>query len=270
MPCLPRLRLVLFLAVAPGWTMVAGGTGAADIEGRLEAGGSAAVIEVIDGDTLRLGDGRQVRLVGLQAPKLPLGRPGFVEWPLAETARQALAELTRGRTVRLAYGGARMDRYRRALAHLFVGADTWVQGEMLSRGLARVYTFPDNRALAAEMYAREEVARRQGRGIWGHPFYRLRTAETVKRDEGTFQIVEAGVLRAARVRDRVFLNFAQDWRDDFTVTIDADILASFVAAGLDPLALEGTQIRVRGWIKTWNGPLIEATHPEQIEVLSGR
>jgi len=263
MPCPRWLRLALFLAVMPGWA-------AAGIEERLEAGESGAVVEVVDGDTLKLDDGRQVRLVGLQAPKLPLGRPGFAEWPLAETARQALAELTRGHIVRLAYGGARLDRYRRVLAHLFVGTDTWLQGEMLSRGLARVYTFPDNRALAAEMLAREAAARRDRRGIWGHPFYRLRTAETVRRDEGTFQIVEDRVLRAARVRDRVFLNFAKDWREDFTVEIAAERLASFAAAGLDPLALEGAHIRVRGWIKTWNGPLIEATHPEQIEVLAGR
>ncbi len=258
----PWLGLALVLATLPGW--------AADIEGRLQAGGSGTVAEVIDGDTVRLDDGREVRLVGLQAPKLPLGRKGFAEWPLAETARQALAELTRGHIVRLAYGGARLDRYRRVLAHLFVGTDTWLQGEMLSRGLARVYTFPDNRALAAEMLAREAAARRDRRGIWGHPFYRLRTAETVRRDEGTFQIVEDRVLRAARVRDRVFLNFAKDWREDFTVEIAAERLASFAAAGLDPLALEGAHIRVRGWIKTWNGPLIEATHPEQIEVLAGR
>lgn len=264
MACPPWLRLVLVLAVVPGWATAAG------IEGRLEAGGSGAVVEVIDGDTVRLDDGREVRLVGLQAPKLPLGRKGFAEWPLAETARQALAELTQGRTVRLAYGGARLDRHRRALAHLFTDADTWVQGEMLGRGLARVYTFPDNRALAAEMLSREAAARDQGKGIWGHPFYRLRTAETVGRDDGTFQIVEARVLKAARVRDRVFLNFGRDWRDDFTVAIEADNLPSFAAAGFDPLALEGANIRVRGWIKTWNGPLIEATHPEQIEVSAGR
>ncbi len=258
----PWLGLALVLATLPGW--------AADIEGRLQAGGSGTVAEVIDGDTVRLDDGREVRLVGLQAPKLPLGRKGFAEWPLAETARQALAQLTRGRAVRLAYGGARLDRHRRHLAHLFIDADTWVQGEMLGGGLARVYTFPDNRALAAEMLAREAAARDRGLGIWGHPFYRLRTAETVKRDDGTFQIVEARVLKAARVRDRVYLNFAPDWRTDFTVAIEADALPSFAAAGLNPLALEGAQIRVRGWIKTWNGPMIEATHPEQIEVPAGR
>lgn len=265
-----RPGLVLLLAIALGAATSAGGPAAlaGEVEARLQAGESAAVVEVIDGDTLRLGDGRQVRLVGIQAPKLPLGRPGFAEWPLAETARQSVIELTQGRIVRLAYGGARMDRHGRALAHLFVGEDTWVQGEMLSRGLARVYTFPDNRALAAEMVALEDAARRNRRGIWGHPFYRLRTAETVKRDEGTFQIVEDRVFGAARVRDRVFLNFAADWREDFTVVIEANRLGPFTDAGLDPLTLEGARIRVRGWIKTWNGPMIEATHPEQIEVLA--
>jgi micrococcal nuclease len=40
----------------------------------------------------------------------------------------------------------------------------------------------------------------------------------------------------------------------------------FEEAGVDPLAFEGREIRVRGWIQKWNGPLIEATHPEQIEL----
>src|SRR5262245_858154 len=52
----------------------------------LAPGGEAEVSEIIDGDTLRLDDGREVRLVGTQAPKLPLGRPNFPTWPLAEEA----------------------------------------------------------------------------------------------------------------------------------------------------------------------------------------
>jgi len=262
--CRLRRGLALFLVIALGGAVASAG----EVETRLQAGESAAVVEVVDGDTVRLDDGRQVRLVGIQAPKLPLGRRGFAEWPLADTARQSVTELTQGRVVRLAYGGARMDRHRRALAHLFVGEGTWVQGEMLSRGLARVYTFPDNRSLAAEMLALEDAARRDRRGIWGHPFYRLRTAESVKPDEGTFQIVEDRVLKAARVSGRIFLNFAPEWREDFTVIIEANRLAAFTDSGLDPLTLEGARIRVRGWIKSWNGPMIEATHPEQIELLA--
>ena len=31
--------------------------------------------------------------------------------------------------------------------------------------------------------------------------------------------------------------------------------------------LEGKEVRVRGWIEWWNGTVIKATHPEQIEIL---
>src|SRR5437764_895982 len=65
----------------------------------LEAGGDGVVASVIDGDSLRLADGRTVRMVGIQAPKLPKGRPNFAEWPLAREAQAALSDLVRGRTV---------------------------------------------------------------------------------------------------------------------------------------------------------------------------
>ena len=76
------------------------------------------VAAAIDGDSLTLADGRTVRLVGIQAPKLPKGRPNFAEWPLARAAQGALEELVAGRPVALAFGGARQDRYGRVLAHL--------------------------------------------------------------------------------------------------------------------------------------------------------
>ena len=48
----------------------------------LEPGGRIIVVEIVDGGTLRLDMGKQVRLVGLQAPRLPLGRANFKAWPL--------------------------------------------------------------------------------------------------------------------------------------------------------------------------------------------
>jgi hypothetical protein len=68
---------------------------------------------------------------------------------------------------------------------------------------------------------------------------------------------------------RVYLNFASDWRSDFTISIERKDVAAFVSAGLDPMALAGKRVRVRGWLAWRNGPMIEATHPEQIELLPG-
>ncbi len=254
--------MVRLLALVLVWALTTA-AGAAD----LAPGGAAVVAEVVDGDTVVLADGRQVRLVGLQAPKLPLGRPGFRPWPLADEAKAALEALVLGRPVTLRYGGRQLDRHGRALAHLFDADGRWVQGALLEAGWARVYSFPDNRARVAEMYALERTARAARRGIWGHPFYALRSPEETGRHIGTFQVVEGRVLDAARVRGRVYLNFGPDWRTDFTVSIPPKVVRLFKAADIDPLSLEDRVIRVRGWLKKFNGPMIEASHPEQVEVV---
>jgi len=239
----------------------------ADAFAALEIAGTGSVVEIVDGDTLVLADGRQVRLVGIQAPKLPLGRPGFKAWPLAEEAKAALAELAMGRNVTLGYGGRRIDRHGRALAHLFDESGLWIQGALIDRGMARIYSFSDNRALVPEMLAREAVTREAGRGIWALRAYAVRDAAAVPARLSGFELIEGRVVEAATVRKRTYLNFGADWRSDFTVSLTSKVRKRFEAEGIDPLSYQGKLVRVRGWLKSYNGPLIEATHPEQIEVI---
>lgn len=241
------------------------------------------VEDVVDGDTLLLEDGREVRLTGIQAPKLPLGRTGFEPWPKADEAREALVALVKGRSAVLKYGGARIDRHGRVLAHVFVGSaqeERWLQREMLLMGLARVYTFPDNRACAAELLDAERQAREAGLEIWQEPFYGVRDAadeEALEERAGRFELVEGSITSAALVRGRIYLNFGEDYREDFTVTVDDKNARLFLKsepwssllvneANAAPV-LAGQKVRVRGWVDRYNGPEIEATHPEQIELL---
>ncbi len=257
------IRIGVFLAF---WLV-----GAAALAQPLQPGGSATVIGVIDGDTVVLDaeiDGsNRVRLVGIQAPKLPLGRKNFDKWPLADDSKAALEKLILGRRVSLKFGGRRMDRHGRLLAHLYGADGGWVQGALLAAGMARVYSFADNRALIADMLALERQARQARRGVWAERFYAVRVADKVDRLIGTFQLVEGVVYDAQAVRGKTYLNFTADWRNDFTVSIDKRALKSFTALGIDPLTLKGRRLRVRGWIKKRNGPLIEASHPEQIEII---
>lgn len=222
---------------------------------------------VIDGDTLVLEDGTEVRLVGIQAPKPPLGWPATAPWRLAGKARTALADLTEGARVRLHFGGRRGDRYGRHLAHLERSDGLWIQGAMLRQGLARVYSFADNRALIGDMLALEREARARSLGIWNDPHYRIRDPQEVAEYVGGFQLVEGVVVDSALIRRVTYLNFGADWRTDFTVRIAPAAGKLFAKAGLDPLLLKGKRIRVRGWIKSWNGPMIEPSHPGQIEIL---
>ena len=271
-----RAILVLIFAFgATSWPVAAAGPTAAGPGVTIEE--FARAIAIVDGDTLVLDDGRQVRLVGIQAPKLPLGLPSvplreagrakFKAWPLAEEAKAALRALALGRALSLAYGGRRTDRHGRALAHLYDPAGRWLQGALLAAGMARVYSFADNRALLPRMLGHERRARAARRGIWKSPFYAVRKAAAAGVHVGSFQLVEGRVLKTATVRGRVYLNYGDDWRSDFTVTLAPKVRRLFEAEGIDPADYEGRRLRVRGWLKSYNGPMIEVTHPEQIELL---
>ena len=238
----------------------------------LQPGPRGTVASVTDGDTVVLDNGMVVRLIGTQAPKLPLGRDGFETWPMAHEAKAALEELVLGEAVELRYGGERIDRHGRALGHLFLAdGDGWVQEEMIAAGLARVYSFPDNRSCLVELMAAETQARAMQLGIWTDPYYTVRRAdrpETIVSRVGHYELVEGRVLLADSVSGRVFLNFGRHWKEDFTAVIERSALRMFDDAGFDPLRLEGALVRVRGWIDERDGPRVEVTHPEQIEVLA--
>ncbi|MDB5472893.1 MAG: thermonuclease family protein [Devosia sp.] len=241
---------------------------------RMEPGGT--VVQVTDGDTVVLDDGRVVRLIGIQAPKLPLGREGYPTWPLAPQARDTLESLALNQPVQLGYGGEEIDRYGRLLAHVFIETPegpSWAQQAMVAKGLARVYSFPDNRSCLDFLFAAEGRARLGGLGIWRDPYYSVRSADApgdLLARAGQYELVEGRVLLADKSGGRVYLNFGRFWKEDFTVVIEAAALRLFAADGIDPMVLDGALIRVRGWVDDRDGPRIEVTHPEQIEVLAAR
>ncbi|VAW19227.1 hypothetical protein MNBD_ALPHA12-1977 [hydrothermal vent metagenome] len=239
----------------------------------LRDGPRAIVVDVVDGDTIMLDNGLKVRLVGIQAPKLALGRDGYAAWPLADQAKRALSELSLGQRVLVRYGGAERDRHGRILGQLFVGEnEIWAQQAMLLAGLARVYSFADNRNCLSELYQAEARARADREGIWaGEGFYAIRNASkplAILERTDRYELVEGRVLSAEQYGQRVYLNFGAQWKKDFTILVERAARRLFEQRGIDPLDLKGALVRVRGWVENKNGPLIEITHPEQIELLA--
>lgn len=238
----------------------------------LEAGPMVQLDQVIDGRTVRTADGSVIRLVGLQAPNPPLGLGASQAWPRAEQAKSRLEALGAG-PYQLFFGDMRKDRHGRILGHL-IGASTdqlgqsdWVEAVMLRAGLARVDAGSTNRQCVARLYEFERYARSNEIGIWADPYYQVRRASNTATDIDSIQLVEGKVLSAASTRSGMYLNFGRSWRTDFTVLIAPPYFGPFEEAGFDPLVLEEKYIRVRGWIAEENGPMIRATHPEQIEIL---
>jgi micrococcal nuclease len=193
----------------------------------LESGPARAVTRIIDGETAALDDGTELRLIGALAPRaIDAGiEPGT--WPAEIAANEELRALLLGKSVELAFGGDRSDRYGRLLAQAHVREGDkrrWVQGYLLEQGLAR-------------------------RGLWADAAYQVRPAakpSDLLRYRSTFQVVEGRIAGVAQVRGMVYLNFDADWRRAFSVSLrrsDRDLLGP--NAG-DPKALEGKLVRVRG------------------------
>lgn len=222
------------------------------------------VIEIVDGDTVVLANKMEIRLVGLQAPKISLGRKNFKEWPLGYESKEALSSLIMDKDVMLYYGGEKMDRYGRALAHLFLEDGTWVQGEMLKRGMARVYSFSDNRSIVPEMLKEEYEARVNNIGIWNLNFYKIKPQEISGKYTNSFQVISGRILDVAEVRSNTYLNFGDDYRSDFTIVVPYRVKKMFEKMDINLTNLEGKNIFVRGWLKYYNGPSIDLTHPEQL------
>jgi endonuclease YncB( thermonuclease family) len=247
------LRLiVLFLAlllVAPG----AHGQG---------EDGTVTVARVLSGNLLELDDGRLVRLAGI---RLPAGADGRAAQDLAR-AEAALAGLVERRAVRLEPTDPPADRHGRLVAQLWRHDGLWLQGALLEQGLVQVQTRPGEAALAAELAAREQAARRSRTGIWSHGRFGPQPAHQVGALVGSFQIVQGRVARVAPTERYLYLNFGRDWRADFTLRVARSSAPSFREAGIDLERLEGQDVEIRGYVLEAHGPLIELSHPEQIRL----
>ena len=241
----------------------------------LRPGERGVVSQIIDGDTMALDTGLEVRLIGSLAPNRPADIDDRHPWPLANQAKGLLTSLAKGKPVHLFYGGRRHDRHGRALAHVFVvtkAGRTWLQGALIDAGLARAYSHPDNRACLQDLLEREARARDAGQGLWRDREYRQRSARDLSRlyhDLHSFQVVKGRVHAIGKARGRLYLNFEANWRRDFTAAISRKALAAMLKDGFNPALLKDRQVRIRGWIERRNGPLIAVTHREQIEVVDG-
>lgn len=137
---------------------------------------SGTVVAVNDGDTLRLVDGRRVRLVQIDAPERH-------EECFGEQARSALVLLASpGTTVRLEREPSLddRDRFGRVLRTIFTPSRN-VNLALVRRGAAAPYFYRgDHGRGAGALLAAAKRARAERRGLWGScPRARLRPNRSI-------------------------------------------------------------------------------------------
>ena len=122
---------------------------------------SVGVRSVIDGDTLTLRDGRQVRLAQVDAPE--------TNECFGSQSTQGLRALVEGRniTLRRPSNGPEKDRYGRTLAEVSVG-DLSVNEELVRDGVAEWYEefAGEDVDLAQRLRSSERDAKVAGKGLW--------------------------------------------------------------------------------------------------------
>ncbi len=199
---------------------------------------SVKVRHVVDGDTLRLEDGRAVRLIGLNAPEL--GRKGRAAEPFAEAARRRLGELVAANDgrVRVRLGREAKDRYGRTLAHLYDARGRNLEAQLLAEGLGYLVAIAPNVALLECQQVAERSARQAGLGLWRQP--PVQTPEQLR--HGGFALVRGRVERVELNRGGVWLELG----GSLVVRVAPQALAEFDQRALRALA--GSRVEVRGWV----------------------
>lgn len=231
---------------------------------------SGRVDKVIDGLTILLKDKTIIRLASLDIPDFNDRQNA----PIAEEAQNHLNTLLPEGTeimiyqTRMAKKG-RVNRMNHQLVHIVTKKEPqWINGFLLAHGLTRVYTTPNAPEMSAQMLNIENEARKAKRGLWAEgSVYQVLTPETASQAMGKLAVIEGVVAKTASVRNNIYLNFGQNWKTDFTIMIPSALRKKLAQNGIDPLGLAHQKIRVRGYLREYNGPLIELEAIEHLEVM---
>lgn len=223
----------------------------------LEPQGVGRIAGSIDIRTLRMSDGAEIRLAG-------------IEPVISGPSNTELKSLIPDGDVALHGESDIPDRYGRQSAFIFSEVDgPPLQARILSAGLALASGTVLDRACAAELAAAETAARRAKSGLWSRDGVIKNAAipGDILAQLGRFVVAEGRVVSVREAGTMTYLNFGRRWTRDFAVSISRRMMPLFAEAGLVLKSLEGRRIRVRGWVESRGGPRIEARHAGQIEVV---
>ncbi len=221
----------------------------------------AVLDRVHDGDTIRLSDGRKVRLIAVNTPEMAYkARPAQA---FAVEATQFLRQMLKtSKQVYLKYGADREDRHKRLLAHVFTRQGKNLAAELIRRGLGFAIVVPPNDWQQKCYFEQERHARKNQAGIWSHADYQAKPATALTRDLTGFQRIEGRVNKIGQGKKWLWLDLAPL----FSIKVLRRNLKYFENQPIESLA--GKRIRVRGWAAYYNGKLrMSLRHPAMMELL---
>lgn len=195
------------------------------------------VARVVDGDTLRLRDGRRVRLIGINAPELDqAGRPAE---PYAVQAKRRLERLVEANDGRLRLVvGKETHHHDRQLAHLFDRDGNNVEAMLLSEGLGYAVADWPNTLLTECQFQAELGAKKKRLGVWKES--PVLTADQVT--QSGFAFIQGKIQTVERNGGGLWLELD----GPVVLNIRREYLSAFDEKEMK--ALRGARVEARGWL----------------------
>lgn len=121
---------------------------------------SFTVTKVVDGDTIKLNDGRTIRYIGIDAPE-----EGEC---FAEEAKKINSDLVLGKKVRLEMDTNEMDHFGRYLGYLFLKdkEEVFVNQNLLQQGAGEFFLDTVNLRYQDLLVQTAEKAHQENKGLW--------------------------------------------------------------------------------------------------------
>jgi endonuclease YncB( thermonuclease family) len=229
----------------------------------IPSGETVQVARVSDGDTLKLQDGRSVRVLGINAPEIthgektgqPLGRE-------SRAAAQAFINATNGK-VRLGFEREVKDHYGRLLAHVYDTRGRSLAVAQLHAGMALQIAVPPNTAQAQCLLDVERDARQQSPGMWRDRYWQPLSTKSMRDDEASFRQVRGRITKVS-VNSSVWLEF----EGKLVARVAKKDWPAFAYQKSDWQALKGREMELRGWIRPQKTkPKVGAKNVQQFKPL---
>jgi micrococcal nuclease len=209
----------------------------------LPTGESVKVARVSDGDTLKLQDGRSVRVLGINAPEIthgknlgqPLGRESRV-------AAQAFIDAAQGR-VRLGFEQETRDHYGRLLAHVYDMRGRSLAVAQLRAGMAMQIAVPPNTAQRQCLLSVEREVRKKPLGLWRDNYWQPLPTKLMRGTETGFRQVRGRITKVS-INSAVWLEF----EGKLVARVAKKDWPAFGYQKSDWLKMKGREVELRGWI----------------------
>ncbi len=217
-----------------------------------------SVQRVLDGDTILLKNGQEVRYLGINSPEL--SHNGKEAECYATEAAEYNKKLLEGKKLRLVQDAVDKDHFGRLLRYVFTDDNLFINRLLLQNGSAQLLEIPPVPKFTNIFFTDVKNAKKQELGIWSHCFkkqdqgsrkQKCITTNNIANYIGEKTCVEYIVRKINRGKNEtIWLENGLMANGRFTMTIFPFVERQFSPGYIE--ALLNKQIRVFGYVEWYN------------------